>query len=83
MVGGVDVLPYVESDLKRIAARVIEKAKELCTANSVVLAAKILSIYLLIFNFYWGFSLICSLWILDINFFPKFIVGGYVFAKIE
>ncbi|XP_010931649.1 universal stress protein PHOS34 [Elaeis guineensis] len=33
--GGVDVLPYVESDLKRIAARVIEKAKELCTANSV------------------------------------------------
>ncbi|XP_073009382.1 universal stress protein PHOS32 [Typha latifolia] len=28
--GAADVLPFVESDLKRSAARVIEKAKELC-----------------------------------------------------
>lgn len=33
--GAANVLPYVESDLKRIAARVIEKARELCVANSV------------------------------------------------
>ncbi|KAJ8422348.1 hypothetical protein Cgig2_015343 [Carnegiea gigantea] len=33
--GGVDVLPYVESDLKKIAARVVEKAKELCISKSV------------------------------------------------
>ena len=33
--GGVDIRPYVESDLKRAAAKVIDKAKELCAANSV------------------------------------------------
>nr|WEY07704.1 universal stress protein PHOS34-like protein [Agave sisalana] len=33
--GAADVLPYVESDLRKIAARVLEKAKELCAANSV------------------------------------------------
>ena len=33
--GVADVLPSVELDLKRIAARVIEKAKEHCVANSV------------------------------------------------
>ncbi|CAK9175319.1 unnamed protein product [Ilex paraguariensis] len=33
--GAADVLPYVDSDLKRIAARVIEKAKEICVAKSV------------------------------------------------
>ncbi|KAG9443787.1 hypothetical protein H6P81_015127 [Aristolochia fimbriata] len=33
--GGIDVLPYVDSDLKRIALRVVEKAKELCAAKSV------------------------------------------------
>ncbi|KAH0462500.1 hypothetical protein IEQ34_010075 [Dendrobium chrysotoxum] len=33
--GVADVLPYVELDLKRIAAGVIEKAKEHCVANSV------------------------------------------------
>ncbi|KAH0462223.1 hypothetical protein IEQ34_009798 [Dendrobium chrysotoxum] len=32
---GVDIRPYVESDLKRAAAKVIDKAKELCAANSV------------------------------------------------
>ncbi|OAY49523.1 universal stress protein PHOS34 [Manihot esculenta] len=30
-----DILPSVESDLKRIAARVIEKAREICTSKSV------------------------------------------------
>ncbi|KGN44933.1 universal stress protein PHOS34 [Cucumis sativus] len=33
--GAAEVLPYVDSDLKKIAARVIEKAKELCLARSV------------------------------------------------
>ncbi|ONK61601.1 uncharacterized protein A4U43_C08F31660 [Asparagus officinalis] len=33
--GSVDVLPIVESDLREIAARVIEKARELCVANQV------------------------------------------------
>lgn len=33
--GAVDVLPHVESDLKKIAARVIGRAKEICTAKSV------------------------------------------------
>jgi len=33
--GAADVLPYVEADLKKIAARVIEKAKEACIAKSV------------------------------------------------
>ncbi|KAG1365238.1 universal stress protein PHOS34 [Cocos nucifera] len=33
--GAVDVLPFLELDLERIAARVMDKAKELCTANSV------------------------------------------------
>ncbi|XP_059625684.1 universal stress protein PHOS34 [Cornus florida] len=33
--GAADVLPFVDADLKKIAARVIEKAKEICIANSV------------------------------------------------
>lgn len=33
--GAAEVLPYVESDLKRIAARVLEKAKELCISKQV------------------------------------------------
>ncbi|TYK18129.1 universal stress protein A-like protein [Cucumis melo var. makuwa] len=33
--GAAEVLPYVDSDLKKIAARVIEKAKEICLARSV------------------------------------------------
>ncbi|XP_065861335.1 universal stress protein PHOS34 [Euphorbia lathyris] len=33
--GAAEVLPYVDSDLKRIAARVIDKAKEICTSKSV------------------------------------------------
>ncbi|KAL3626015.1 hypothetical protein CASFOL_029564 [Castilleja foliolosa] len=34
-VGAVDVLPIVDSDLKKIAARVLQKAKENCAAKSV------------------------------------------------
>lgn len=34
-VGVIDVMPSIDSDLKKIAARVIEKAKEICTAKSV------------------------------------------------
>ncbi|XP_041017589.1 universal stress protein PHOS34-like isoform X2 [Juglans microcarpa x Juglans regia] len=33
--GAAEVLPLVEADLKKIAARVVEKAKELCTSKSV------------------------------------------------
>lgn len=33
--GAADVLPYVESDLKKIASRAINKAKELCQSYSV------------------------------------------------
>ncbi|PIA61429.1 hypothetical protein AQUCO_00300741v1 [Aquilegia coerulea] len=33
--GAAEVIPYVEIDLKKIAARVVEKAKELCTNKSV------------------------------------------------
>ncbi|GMH20440.1 hypothetical protein Nepgr_022281 [Nepenthes gracilis] len=33
--GAADVLPYVEADLKRIATRVVQKAKELCISKSV------------------------------------------------
>ncbi|KAJ6815083.1 universal stress protein PHOS34-like [Iris pallida] len=33
--GAADVLPYVEADLKKIAARVLDKAKAMCAANSV------------------------------------------------
>ncbi|KAL0457940.1 UNVERIFIED_CONTAM: hypothetical protein Slati_0421200 [Sesamum latifolium] len=33
--GSAEVLPYVDLDLRKIAARVLEKAKELCTAKSV------------------------------------------------
>ncbi|KAL3517445.1 hypothetical protein ACH5RR_020034 [Cinchona calisaya] len=33
--GAADVLPYVDSDLKKIAARVVESAKEICIAKSV------------------------------------------------
>nr|AWR88475.1 universal stress protein 8 [Salvia miltiorrhiza] len=36
--GAADVLPYVDMDLKKIAARVIEKAKEICAAKSVSFA---------------------------------------------
>ncbi|KAK2990625.1 hypothetical protein RJ640_019905 [Escallonia rubra] len=33
--GAADVLPYVDADLKKIAARVVEKAKEICSAKLV------------------------------------------------
>ncbi|XP_074578280.1 universal stress protein PHOS34-like [Curcuma longa] len=33
--GVADVLPFVESDLRKIAQNVIEKAKEICSAHSV------------------------------------------------
>ncbi|ESR36987.1 hypothetical protein CICLE_v10029382mg [Citrus x clementina] len=33
--GAAEVLPYVDSDLKKIAARVVEKAKEICSSKSV------------------------------------------------
>ncbi|XP_027117480.1 universal stress protein PHOS34-like [Coffea arabica] len=33
--GAADVLPYVDVDLKKIAARVLESAKEICSAKSV------------------------------------------------
>ncbi|GMY16913.1 universal stress protein PHOS34 [Fagus crenata] len=33
--GSAEVLPFVETDLKKIAARVIGKAKEICTSKSV------------------------------------------------
>ncbi|KAJ8506868.1 hypothetical protein OPV22_007754 [Ensete ventricosum] len=33
--GAADVLPFVESDLRKISLRVIEKAKEMCTSHSV------------------------------------------------
>ncbi|KVF41932.1 hypothetical protein Ccrd_026769 [Cynara cardunculus var. scolymus] len=33
--GAADVFPFVDSDLKKIAARVVEKAKELCHSKSV------------------------------------------------
>ncbi|XP_028771211.1 universal stress protein PHOS34 [Neltuma alba] len=33
--GAADVLPIVDADLRQIAARVVEKAKELCTGKSV------------------------------------------------
>ncbi|PON96556.1 Universal stress protein [Trema orientale] len=33
--GAAEVLPFVESDLRRIAARVVEKAKEFCATKSV------------------------------------------------
>ncbi|CAL9093892.1 Universal stress protein [Musa troglodytarum] len=33
--GAADVLPFVESDLRKISLRVIEKAKEICTSHSV------------------------------------------------
>lgn len=33
--GAADVIPIVESDLRKIAAGVVHKAKELCIANSV------------------------------------------------
>ncbi|KAL9228192.1 hypothetical protein vseg_003799 [Gypsophila vaccaria] len=33
--GAAEILPYVDTDLKKIAARVIDKAKELCQAKGV------------------------------------------------
>ncbi|KAJ4727675.1 Universal stress protein A [Melia azedarach] len=33
--GAAEVLPYVDADLKKIAARVMEKAKEMCSSKSV------------------------------------------------
>ncbi|CAA6662049.1 unnamed protein product [Spirodela intermedia] len=33
--GGAEILTFVESDLKKIAARVVEKAKQICIAGSV------------------------------------------------
>ena len=37
--GAAEVLPFVASDLKKIAARVIEKAKEVCASKSVWILA--------------------------------------------
>lgn len=34
--GAADVLPFVESDLKKIALLVIERAKDLCSAFPVI-----------------------------------------------
>ena len=42
--GAADVYPFVDTDLKKIAARVVERAKELCHSKSVRLC---LFIYLL------------------------------------
>ncbi|KAL9418398.1 hypothetical protein AB3S75_041248 [Citrus x aurantiifolia] len=33
--GAVEVLPHVDSDLKKIAARLVEEAKEICSRKSV------------------------------------------------
>ncbi|CAM8962502.1 unnamed protein product [Rhodiola kirilowii] len=33
--GAVDVLPFIEADLKKVAARVLEKAKEICVSKQV------------------------------------------------
>ncbi|EXC58825.1 Universal stress protein A-like protein [Morus notabilis] len=33
--GAAEVLPFVDTDLRRIAARVVEKAKEICARKSV------------------------------------------------
>ncbi|KAJ9696506.1 hypothetical protein PVL29_008631 [Vitis rotundifolia] len=33
--GAIDVLPFVEADLKKIADRVVEKAHEICSSKSV------------------------------------------------
>lgn len=35
LAGAADVLPIVEADLKKVAARVLEKAKEICLVNQV------------------------------------------------
>ncbi|CAD5178798.1 unnamed protein product [Musa acuminata subsp. malaccensis] len=34
--GAADVLPFVESDLRKISSQVIEKAKDICAAHSVL-----------------------------------------------
>lgn len=54
MIGAADVLPYVDADLKKIAARVVEKAKEFCLSKSVFII-----IFLLPANFP---VLICSVY---------------------
>ncbi|KAF7120279.1 hypothetical protein RHSIM_Rhsim13G0011000 [Rhododendron simsii] len=41
--GAADVLPYVEADLKKIASKVLEKAKEICLSKSVILNLDLLS----------------------------------------
>ena len=33
--GVIDVMPYLDSDLKKIAVRVIDTAKQLCTSNAL------------------------------------------------
>ncbi|GAY68383.1 hypothetical protein CUMW_263710 [Citrus unshiu] len=40
--GAAEVLPYVDSDLKKIAARVVEKAKEICSSKSVMISLAVL-----------------------------------------
>lgn len=44
-VGSADVLPYVEMDLRKIAARVLEKAKEICTAKSVLIDSLVVDLF--------------------------------------
>lgn len=39
------MLPYVERDLKVIAARVLEKSKQICEAKSVLTIHMLTSIY--------------------------------------
>lgn len=39
--GAAEVMPYVDSDLKKIAARVLEKAKEICISRLVILFSSI------------------------------------------
>lgn len=36
ILGAAEVLPYVDRDLKIIAAKVLEKAKQICAAKSVI-----------------------------------------------
>ena len=50
IVGAADVLPYVDADLKKIAARVVEKAKELCLSKSVFMIIVALMVNFLIFS---------------------------------
>lgn len=47
ILGAADALLHVDIDLKKIAARVLERAKEICTAKSVI---ELRIIYLYVYN---------------------------------